>query len=442
VSLEKRRDLVFWSLLLLIMAAFVAWQWQPAHQFAWRYDEGVDVMKARLLLEGYALYGEIYADMPPLLTLLLAASFALLGQSVFVGRILVLGLSVLCLPATGYIGRHLTGRLMALVMVLFLTLLPQFQQLSRLIFVGMPAISVGLMALAAGLRHQTTGKMIWLALAGLLFSFSLLIKPITAPLYLPLSALVLLGSAERSATQRERIYRWVAISAVIAGPLLVTLAVFGPHPLISQVAGTVVQARQAHGFAMGKNLVQIGHYLFRDKWGGCHAGLVCLAGVGFLSLAIRRRWSHLVPLGLWLGGVFAAVVFHWPLRDHELFLLMPALVVPAGIGIERTATGLKAFGQSDTTKRVLVAMALVCVILAAASVPSMVRKDSMLRAHCLEPDTNQEELIARDTLRFLESRIPPDGVIITDDTMLAFKSGLLVPPALAATPSSSSGSDG
>lgn len=93
MSRRKLLDLVFWASATLMVVAFVAWQWQPAHEFAWKYDEGVNALKARLFLEGYSLYSEVWTDQPPLFTLLIAATFTLFGQSVFVARALVLVLS-------------------------------------------------------------------------------------------------------------------------------------------------------------------------------------------------------------------------------------------------------------------------------------------------------------------------------------------------------------
>jgi hypothetical protein len=138
-------------------------------------------------------------------------------------------------------------------------------------------------------------------------------------------------------------------------------------------------------------------------------------------------------MGLWLVAVFLAVLLHSPLRDHELFLLMPPLVVAAGIGTEQAVTGVRAFRRAETDQRILAVGAVAFLILTAYDAPRMVVQDYQQRAHSLETQRNREELARRGALEFLRSHVPADGVIIADDPMLAFKTGLSVPPALAVT---------
>ena len=422
-------DLLFWCLLALIVAAFVAWHWQPAHQFAWKFDEGVNAIRARLLLAGHDLYHEIWSDDAPLFTLLWAAAFSVFGQSVFVGRALMLAFSALAIVATGSIARRLAGRTGALATVLILVLLPRLHQLCRVILTGLPAISVGLVALVAGLAFQASRKTRWLALSGVLFGLSLLIKPLTAPLYLPLSALALLDSGERRPPLKQRIRLWLAFSAIVAGTLLLALVLFSPLAFLSQVVGTLIQAREADGLSLAANMAQLGAFLFRDKWELSYAGLLCLAGVGLLCLAVRRRWSHLVPLVLWIVGALVALMLHSPLRDHEVFLLLPAIVVLAGLGVEQALTGLRTFGSTGLRERLLTVAACLALALTAVNLVPAAQVDLAMRVDSLvEATESPTHLVA---LRFLQSHTPPDSVIITDDPMLAFKSGRLIPPALA-----------
>jgi len=425
----RLRDLLFWALVGLIAVGFVGWQWSPAHQFAWKFDEGANVIKARLLLTRHAMYSEIWSDQPPLFTVLLAGAFAIFGQSVLVGRTLVLAFSGLALLAIACIGRNLAGRRAGLAAALLLALLPHFHQLSKAILIGLPAISVGLVAMAAGFAFHSTGKRRWVALSGALFGLSLLIKPLTAPLYLPLSALVLVGSDERRATLKRRIRLWAAFTAVAAATLLLGLALFSPLAFARQVVGTFVQARGAHGLPLGKNVAMLRDYLFADKWGLCYAGLLFLGLMGLLSLGLQRRWSHLVSLTLWLVGALAALLLHSPLRRHELFLVVPALLALGGLCVEQAVSGLRTFRLASAAKRSLTVAACIGVILAAINQVSLVRADLAMRGDALVE--RDESPTHREALRFLRLHTPPDSVIITDDPMLAFKSGRLVPPALA-----------
>ncbi len=427
VQIRRMRlgDLAFWGLVSLMVAAFVAWHWQPAQRFPWKFDEGVNVIKSRLLLAGHGLYREIWSDQAPLFTVLLAGAFSIFGQSVFVGRALVLGFSALVIVATGSIARRLAGRTAALAAILFLVLLPRFHQLCRVILIGLPAISVGLVALVAGLAFQANRKIGWLTLSGLLFGLSLLIKPLTAPLYLPLSALALLDSG----AAKQRIRLWVAFSAIVAGTLLLTLVLFSPPTLLRQVAGTLTQAREADGLSLAENMVKLGAFFFRDKWKLSYAGLLSLAVVGLLCLVVRRRWSHLVPLALWLVGALGTLVLHSPLRDHQVFLLVPAIVVFAGLGAQQALAGLRTFGSARLRQRLLTVAACLALVLTAVNLVPAAQADLAMRVDSLA--TREDTPTRLDALQFLRSRTSPDSVIITDDPMLAFKSGRLIPPTLA-----------
>ncbi|MGM0399889.1 MAG: glycosyltransferase family 39 protein, partial [Chloroflexota bacterium] len=185
MSKAMRSQILFWTLLILLVVLFILWQWGPVHSFAWKYDEGINVSKAQLLLDRHHLYEDIWSDQPPLFTFMLATTFLLFGESVAVGRLMVLALAGLALLSLAWIAEQVAGKVAALLAAVALALFPHFQELSQLIMIGLPAISLGLLALAFGFRYRAKGRMRWLLFAGLSFGLSLLVKPITAPMFLP-----------------------------------------------------------------------------------------------------------------------------------------------------------------------------------------------------------------------------------------------------------------
>jgi hypothetical protein len=87
----RQRQIIYWLALALIAISLDRLgSGSRAHRFSWKYDEGLNAVKAQLLLAGKPLYREIWSDQPPLFTLLLVASFKVWGQSVLAGRALVL----------------------------------------------------------------------------------------------------------------------------------------------------------------------------------------------------------------------------------------------------------------------------------------------------------------------------------------------------------------
>ena len=73
---RSRSDWTLGAVVVLLLVLFAAWNYGPAQEFDWKYDEGLDVTKASLLLQGHRLYSEMWVDHPPLFTLTLAAAFA------------------------------------------------------------------------------------------------------------------------------------------------------------------------------------------------------------------------------------------------------------------------------------------------------------------------------------------------------------------------------
>jgi len=440
----RQRQIIYWLALALIAISLIAWQWEPAHRFSWKYDEGLNAVKAQLLLAGKPLYREIWSDQPPLFTLLLAASFKVWGQSVLAGRALVLGLTVVGIAALGWLARRLAGPWAGVAAAFCLAILPHVHELSRLIMIGLPAISLGLVALACAWEYRAASRHAWLVASALTFAASLLVKPLTAPLYLPLSALILAGGASAAQIPSQRpgfeppwgrhrvaanSRNWLQWNLYLALPLLLTVIAFGPSALAGQIVGTLADSRAASGFDLAGNWSEISAYLFNDKWSVSYSGLIALGVVGLAALARERRWPDLLALSLWLVGTFAALVLHSPLRRHQLLLFTPALIAAAAVSVGQALGGLFRLRKIGASARVMAFAAWAALALALMGAPDVARADLEIRDTFLRDD--REALDRRGAVEYLQRYTPPGSVVITDDPMLAFKSGRLVPPALA-----------
>jgi 4-amino-4-deoxy-L-arabinose transferase-like glycosyltransferase len=274
-------EVLAWAAIVALAAGVQAWQWLPAQQPGWKYDEGVNVIKADLTLQGYRLYSDIWSDQPPLFTWLLAATFRLLGHEVWAGRMLVAAMAAVGALALGALARRLAGRLPAVLAVALLATLPHYQTLGRQLLIGLPALALALLALAVlvAADGRRRGEA-WVALAGLIFGASRLVKPLTAPMALPLGIWAVLAP-DWPKVPRRRLRR-VAI-VVVAAALPVTLALLycGPQALIGQIVGTLFDARASQGdYTLWSNLREIGVYLVADRWGLGYWGLPALAAGG------------------------------------------------------------------------------------------------------------------------------------------------------------------
>ena len=106
-------DLLWLPLVLLPLILFPPW----TELTTFDLDEGYNLVRAKLFLEGYSLYDEVWYDQPPLMTIWLAALFRITGPSVFAARLLVMGFSLLAAGSLYHLVRNMHGRGVALATI-------------------------------------------------------------------------------------------------------------------------------------------------------------------------------------------------------------------------------------------------------------------------------------------------------------------------------------
>jgi 4-amino-4-deoxy-L-arabinose transferase-like glycosyltransferase len=150
-------------------------------------DEGINLIKAQLLLNGYSLYSDIWSDQPPVFTYLLATLFRVFGLRVNAGRVLVL------LMACGLFFLYLNylynvwGKWHALVGIVLLVLLPGFTNLSVSVMIGLPSIVFAMLSLLTLVYWHNGRRYFWLVVSALGLGISMNIKLFTgflAPIFL------------------------------------------------------------------------------------------------------------------------------------------------------------------------------------------------------------------------------------------------------------------
>ena len=78
------------SVVPLLFAALAILRYPAMRRFEFNTDEGINLIKALLVQQGYPLYLEVWSDHPPLLTHALAALFSVFGADVDVAQFFVL----------------------------------------------------------------------------------------------------------------------------------------------------------------------------------------------------------------------------------------------------------------------------------------------------------------------------------------------------------------
>lgn len=153
-------------------------------------DEGFELAKATLLLNGHHLYTEVWNDQPPLHTFLITQLLKHVSGSVLLPRLVTVAFAVLLLCSVFAIIRRASGLLAAGLATALVVASPGFLELSASCMLEIPSLATALAALAVlSLQHPASRKL-RLVLAGVCFGVALLMKLVPATL-LPLAAVII-----------------------------------------------------------------------------------------------------------------------------------------------------------------------------------------------------------------------------------------------------------
>lgn len=417
----RAQNALFWLLLVALLAGLVCFEAPALGKTYWEYDEGINVIKAQLVQEGYWPHRDIWSDQPPLFTLMLVVVFKIFGSSLLVGRAFLLFWAVVLVAGTAWVTAHVAGRWAALGAAALLSVSPMLLELGRTVLVGLPSVAFGVLALGCLLEARRDARLLWPVLAGLCFGLGMLTKPLIAPYYAPL--LVLLCWPTGQWHSRPRRVPWGRLVAFHAAPALLLVAaalLFGPDTFFGQVVGTFTDAREAYGFSLIENLTTI----YASFGNGYYPGLIVAALLGVVLLA-RRRSPEFAWTAVWLVTAGAAVVLHTPQRWHEHLLLMPAFCALAA----SAPVSLRALSRGKARKMWTIAVAA-AVVLCAAGLPTTFAV--AYKAWWRPPKIGSKAAETQLALNLIRDYVDTPGtLIITDDPMLAFETGNTVPPQLA-----------
>jgi 4-amino-4-deoxy-L-arabinose transferase-like glycosyltransferase len=404
----------FWGLLIagILGLAFLLHA-STLNTFEFNPDEGTNLIKAKLALEGFDLYKQIWSDQPPLFTALLSFWFRLFGASVYSGRLLVLFFSLLFLCLFYLNIRIRTDRLTAMTAVIFLILSSQFLRLSVSVMIGLPSLAWALLSLYFAAVYSRSGRRIELWLSSIFMAFSLLTKFFTiflAPIILMEALHSQKPNKKLSAKALLPALSW--ISGIIIMYSLIILAYFYPDsnlfvqqlfkPHISKIA-----------IPQGGFSALLGSFI-QDY------DITLLAILGLAASFRVKTNKHILFPGLWLGLALLVLIIHRPVWDHYYTLLsIPMCWLAAVIFVEYFRQG-----RPEKKKTLPYYLVFALVILTAARIPF-----KFIDAYFLLnlPEAKEENKI----LDLISKHKQDDKWIFTDLPVYAFKSGLLVPPETA-----------
>lgn len=392
-------------------------------------DEGAYLGVARLLNHGYA-YGQFFFDQFPLFPQLLALAFRTGGDNVSSARAMILIFAALGLVAIALLTRTAGTRAAALLAVGLTALHPFYVTFSRYTMSEVPSIALALWALVVVSPFGQPSSRWRLALAAMLLTASVLIKPLAIGLVFPLFAWVVWTRIERGESRIKVHWRPLLVDGIVfAGVCLVTALPFLGLHLGNEFRETVVfheQELNARGPEFQLGLNGLGKFL-QDS-----VGWLGLFGLGVAALT-RRAPLFLLPL---LAGnlITLALVLQLPPFSHHYTLLVPTLSIVAALGLEQGARELYNAGRAlpawrreaeryPVRLRVLglAAAAVVAFILTCVSAPQVVAQDRAI----LERARRNDDAV----VTFLAQHTHPNDFVLSDDPIVVYLAGCLLPPS-------------
>lgn len=372
------------------------------------YDEGVNLMKARLVLDGHGLYREIWSDQPPLFTWLLAGWTALVGETPAAGRALVAAFSVLLLASAARLGRLLGCPGAALAAVLLLMGAKQVFQLSVSVMIGLPALALALFACVLALEGARRRRPApWLLASGTLFTCAGAIK-LFAVFLLPLLVLACWERARQSTRPWSRLLRhgaWWTLGAALTLPVFlpVMLPVFEAQMLAPHL-------RQVTDGAARLDTLRAILARFAED------APLMLAALAAWIAADRHTRRRCRPLLAWLLTSVLLLAQTTPLwTHHRIMFSIPAALVAAIAGAS--------LWQTPAGRRAWIAHGL----LVAAIAVGLVR----LGINAATFGSKPRQRVPAEVWELLRASRDCTGWVASDEPFAIYAAGRAVPPEMA-----------
>lgn len=424
--LPARSDLA-WAAVPLVFALLVVLFFPFRYRIEFDTDEGINAIKAMMVLRGYPLYSEVWSDQPPLFTFLLASWFRVFGLRLTAGRALVLLFSMgLIAAGTGYL-RKTWGWLAGACGAVILVVLPYYPRLSVSMMIGLPAIALAVASFYLLAEWQARPSLGRLLACALLLGLSILTKGFTVFL-VPIWFIGIMVTVARSPAEgRQRRLRWTGLIAWLATLGVVAAAgilVVGPDNL-SQLVSVHLQSAQSESFPVSPTHPSLEFYLAESL------PLFALAVVGTWRAVRLRKWSDLYLAGWIVAGYGLLAANHPSWYHHQLLLTVPAALLAS----PAIATSIDDVRRRAPRRPITAAFALslACLALFLAflveRVPETLDGLDARLPNFTGPRPGEES--ERNLLAAMSDYAGQTRWLFTDRPIFAFLTGLPVPPGLS-----------
>jgi 4-amino-4-deoxy-L-arabinose transferase-like glycosyltransferase len=291
------------------------------------YDEGVYLASLAALRDGQSLAADVYTSQPPVFYWVLRLVASPFGDSVQGIRVGFALLGVLGVAAAIVLGWRTCGAWAGVAAGALLAVAPPYPTVSPTVAAGVPAVALGLCALAVLAFSLAETRRRWpAAAAGALLAAAILTKLLAAPFVVPFVALVLAARAGRR-----------VLPATLAGAaaLVALVALVHLRALPEIWAGVVGDHTRAGALgSFAENASWIRDFLV------LRTPVAWLAFAGALAFAVSPRARRAWPLWTLTPAAWLFLLLVRPLADHHFVLLSAAYAIGAGPSLALALGGL------------------------------------------------------------------------------------------------------
>ncbi|OUL31235.1 hypothetical protein BV372_20730 [Nostoc sp. T09] len=295
-------------------------------------DEGIELIKATLHLDGFAMYTQVWNDQPPLFTVILASWLAWFGKSIYSARLLTLSFSTILVWSFCQTLRIYLGNLPAIIGTLLLIISCNFLRLSVSVMIDLPSVAMVMLSIyTLSLYKKNVAQKfskILIVISGGLLALSLQIKLFTA-FIAPLIIFDLLQFTFKKNPQHQ-LKRQLFFNAVLW--LTACLGIFIIVGILCNSL-TYEQLLQSHLNNNVKTVFQAGYsqkltllFLLQDF------DYLLLAILATIIIFQKKQWEKYFPI-IWLITGFIVLINHQPVWYHHYLLLSIPLAWLATYGV-------------------------------------------------------------------------------------------------------------
>ncbi|MBD2487731.1 glycosyltransferase family 39 protein [Aulosira sp. FACHB-615] len=394
-------------------------------------DEGIELIKAILYLDGFSMYTQVWNDQPPLSTVILGFWLNLFGKSIYSARLLTLTYATMLVWSFSQTLRIYFGNLLAIIGTLMLIISCNFLRLSVSVMIGLPSLAMVMLSIfilslyKQNFPHKNSQLLI--LLSGVLFGFSLQIKLFTA-FIIPLILFDIIIFQVNKYNRQQLNWKvlltpllWLAACLIVSLLIAITWNSLNYEQLLqarlSEKTITAFLAKNSQILTLSF-LLQDFDYLL----------LTILASTVIIQ---KKQWKNSFPV-IWLVISFIVLMNHRPVWYHHYLLMSIPLTWLATYGLQlsldffRQNKWYSKFKLANFSQITIPYLAAVLIIFAIFVTPIKLGVILVENHKYLEQNQNHIQLVD-----ILLKHKKYTNWLFTDYPIYAFYSGLPVPPEIA-----------